>query len=259
MTFVLVIIANIGEAVANDMPSRRLNRTTSRNCIDYQSRASRVVVRYLIVLAYVNRVVPSRIAHAYHVSTGACDNRRVYALVATTLAVLFIIGPAAAIAAYYRSWRLGVVVLFASYGGALVGTALVSIALAVLFQPVGEAAEGLDFFGLAVGIAGGWFGGIALPVWFFRKHRSAIMAVRVVPGVDVLDAAIRTTRREGERTGRSRDPYDYTTYTYAELLDAAAHINSDAYPERASLLNTEIVKRRRMAHTSFEGLGAAEP
>lgn len=53
------------------------------------------------------------------------------------------------------------------------------------------------------------------------------------------------------------DPFDYTKYTLDELLDAHAHIDRSAYPERFEQLSREIEKRR--ADDSSEAPPAGDP
>jgi hypothetical protein len=154
-----------------------------------------------------------------------------------TLGLAF--APAAVIGAYYRSWEAGVVSAVASSGGALIAFFLFRGAETLL----GSASTATDGAGSSAlpGLSVGWFVGLALSVWVSRAR--GVASDEPLPWHVVAQDVEILAARSGNSAGSSRDPFDCTRYTYAELCEAAEHINRTKYPESARRLVDEIARR----------------
>ncbi|HEX8617072.1 MAG TPA: hypothetical protein VF911_05775 [Thermoanaerobaculia bacterium] len=165
-----------------------------------------------------------------------------FPILSCAAALAFIFGPALIVGGYFRSWKLGLVLVPSAYGGSAAGSLVLMLVFDALLDPRGEAAEGVGFLGLGLGIIGGWLAGVILPIWFFLHSRRTAAANAVSSSIAAIDARILAARASSRSAARA-DPFDYGAYTYAELLDAAAHINRALHPQQAARLDRELATR----------------
>jgi hypothetical protein len=147
--------------------------------------------------------------------------------------VCVVFGPAIVLGFVYRSAGLAVTIVFTTlFASTLFTIVLVPLELAIATP----GSEGSGAGAYVLGPALGWLCGIIVPLYGMERRRKDAAATGLLRA--------RGPRRTIATAGSERTP-DYATYTWAQLQDAAAHVNRARYPDIARAIDDEIATRLR--------------